>query len=149
MDDVVINVIDAALRQAKAEGLPVHTFALYYDHESPALSVCIDTAENSKRIVAKINAFNRPHFVSAVQSGNLKTAALWCSNVGRSLSLGDFSRVNLARTKVPPATDRFFGSMLQGLLSREAEIAAAAPDRTNLLLCCTGPNDEVEYVWGL
>lgn len=70
------NTIDQGLAEAARRDLAIHTFALYYDHESPAISVCIDTAESSRRKVADINAYNRKYFEEAVAAGDLKTAAL-------------------------------------------------------------------------
>ena len=149
MEPIIAEVIDRALREIREAKVPVHTFALYYDHESPALSVCVDTAENSARVVRGINSFNRPHFASAARCGNLKSASLWCANIGRNLSLGDFTRVNVARTEVPRANESFFRAMLTGLLAKEAAIEALAVDRSALLICCSGPNDEVEFLWSV
>ena len=88
-DEVLSNAIDE-LREC---GTRVYTFAFYHDHESAAVSVCVDTEANSRRFVAKSNAYRIRHFAKAVSAGNLKSAALWNANTGRSLSLGDFAMV--------------------------------------------------------
>ena len=48
MRGLIEKVIDQALFEARSRNVPVYTFALYYDHESPAISVCVDTEEQSK-----------------------------------------------------------------------------------------------------
>jgi len=152
MDAIVADVLDRAIAEVRSRGIAVYTFALYFDHESPALSVCVDTAANSARTVKGINAYNRKYFVDAVQAGDLRAASLWCSNVGRSLSLGDFALVNVARTELSTEASEdqsVFQAMLRVLVAREHEVAILAPDRDALLLCCTGPDDEAEYVWSV
>ena len=51
--------------------------------------------------------------------GDLKDAALWQANVGRSLSLGDFAIVNAARTDIGevPVDDRFYVLMAQAVVA--------------------------------
>jgi hypothetical protein len=147
LETIIAEVVDRALVEIGEAKVPVHTFALYYDHESPAIEVCVDTAENSARMIQSINTYNRRHFVSAVTSGDLKSASLWCANVGRNLSLGDFSRIGIARTEMPEVDESLFRAMLKSLLAKEEAIAALAPNRSSLLICCSGPNDEVEYWW--
>lgn len=152
MQTLIEKVIDQALREAKQGRAPIHTFALYFDHDSPAISVCIDTEENSKATVARINAYNRKHFSSAIGSGDLKSASLWLANTGRSLSLGDFHMVNVARKELLETFSpdhAFFVSLVQTLAGAEAKIAAQAADRQSLLLCCSGMDSEVEYWWSV
>jgi hypothetical protein len=91
------KILEEAIAEVRARRVPVFTFALYHDHESAAVSVCVDTEENSKKVVQSINSFNMKYFTKAVRSGDLKDAALWRANIGRSLSLGDFTMVNVAR----------------------------------------------------
>jgi hypothetical protein len=150
MKSIATNVIDFALREARASRLALYTFALYYDHESPAVSACLDSEENSAKVVARINSNNRQYFIPAAKSGDLKAASLWLANIGRNLSLGDFAMVNVGRTKVANAASAgTFVEMLQALLAKEDEIAALASNRSTLLICCSGPDDEVQYWWGV
>lgn len=152
MPTLIEKVIDQALNEAKQERLSIYTFALYVDHESPAISVCIDTKEKSRATVAQINSYNRKHFSSAINSGDLKGACLWLANTGRSLSLGDFHMVNAARKELPETFSpdhAFFVSLVQTLAAAEAKIAAQAADPQSLLLCCSGINSEVEYWWSV
>jgi hypothetical protein len=137
------------LAEIASSGVPVFTFALYFDHESSALSVCVDTEENSAKTVAQINRYNAKHFHQAVEAQDLKMAALWQANTGRSLSLGDFALVNVARTDVPPGvvTERFFTGLIQEVVSVEDQVARLAPVQPKLVFACSSANEEVAYVW--
>lgn len=97
MRTFIDGVLADAIERVRTVGVSVYTFALYFDHESPAISVCVDTIEKSQATVASINAYNSKYFHKAISSGDLKGAALWQSNIGRSLSLGDFHLVNVGR----------------------------------------------------
>ena len=150
MEAIVERVLENAIESLRIRPVPVHTFALYYDHESPAVSACIDTAANSARTVRTINQLNRERFAEAVRDGDLVMASKWRGNVGRSLSLGDFELVNVARVDLDYAPDEsIFPVLVRALMGKEAAIAAFAPSRDALLFCCSGPRDEVEYVWSL
>ncbi|MCX5662640.1 MAG: hypothetical protein NTW19_23415 [Planctomycetota bacterium] len=143
--DVLTRAIDA-LRKSRT---PVYTFALYHDHESAAASVCVDTKSNSLRHQARWTAHSRQHFVEAVQQGDLTGARLWSSGADRSLSLGDFTHVNLARTdlgQVQPGK-KFYLAMIRALMARELDIVALAEPKDELLFCCSGKADEVQYIW--
>jgi hypothetical protein len=132
-------------------GVPVFTFALYHDHESGAVSVCVDTEEQSRATVRGINAYNAKHFLREIDDGNLKGAALWQANPGRSLSLGDFALVNLARTPLDgvSVSSDFYLEMVRAVVAAGDTIAAFATDPERLLFACSGPDDEVTYVWSL
>ena len=56
--------------------IPVFTFAFYHDHESGAVSVCVDTKENSAKLVLSMNNYNMRHFFKAVAGGASKCTAL-------------------------------------------------------------------------
>ena len=151
MSSVAAKVVAEAISELRQRRLDVYTFALYFDHESKAISICADTASNSATTVRGINIYNRQYFDPAVASGDLKAASLWCSNIGRSLSLGDFAAKNLARTSVKTSIigQEFFVEMLRALMDAESEVATLTSDKDTLLLCCTGPSDESEFYWGL
>ncbi len=143
------SILESALSEIEASGLPVFTFAMYHDHESGAVSVCADSEESSARAVASMNAYNAKHFAAAVAKGDLEHAALWQANVGRSLSLGDFAIVNAARTElgeVPP-DGQFYVLMAQAVVDIQDRVAALAPRPDRLVLACSGPDDEVALVW--
>lgn len=143
------EVLERALAEIATAQLPVYTFVLYHDHESEAVSVCADTEERSAGVVATMNRYNAGYFAKAVANGDLKGASLWQSNIGRSLSLGDFALVNVARTPLPsgPVDDDFYVSMVRAVVSVEARVISLSPHPERLLFACSGMNDEVAYVW--
>ncbi len=151
MKDILSKTISAGLEHARKHSVPVYTFALYYDHESPAVAVCIDTEENSRRVVSDINRYNNKYFLKYAASGDLKEAALWQANIGRNLSLGDFAFVNVGRTELEleKPNDEFFASLLQALVAHQEQVAKLATDRDRLLLCCSSQDDEVGFVWSV
>jgi hypothetical protein len=144
-------VLESALAEARERNVPVFTFALYHDHEAAAISVCVDTEQRSDKVVRSINAYNMRHFLRAVQAGDLETAALWQANIGRSLSPGDFEWVNLARAPLGEVQvdDQSYVEMVRSVVARQDAIAALAPNPDRLVFACSGPEDEVAYVWSL
>jgi hypothetical protein len=148
-ESLLSGVLDNAISELRRDPIALYTFAFYFDHESLAVSVCADTADNSKRVVEKMNRPNNKYFTRAVQSGDLVEAALWQANTGRSLSLGDFSRVNIARrdlNDIDLGAD-FHLLMVRALLDRTADILKLATDPTTLLFACSTADDEVGLVW--
>lgn len=142
-------VLEGALREVTARQLPVYTFALYHDHESEAVSVCVDTEEQSAKTAASINQYNARYFSQAIANGDLDSASLWQANIGRSLSLGDFALVNAARTPVPSGavSQDFYLSMVRAVMSVEKRVAMLSPHPERLLFACSGADSEVAYVW--
>ena len=149
LPSIIDEVLTKAIAECTIKALPVYTFALYFDHESAAVSVCADTRENSERIAASINKYNTKHFHRLIYDGDLKNATLWQANVGRSLSIGDFTAVNLARTEFEgiEQNESFFLYLVRGLVARESEILALAPSPRLVVFACSGLANEVEYVW--
>lgn len=149
MNEVIETAVDVARRQA----VPIHTFAFYHDHESAAISVCLDTEANCRKVVNKINKYNMKRFQQHVEaeSVDIQAAALWQANVGRNLSLGDFALVNVARADLNGvvADTHFYAAMVQTVVAHQPAIVALAPDPSSLLFCCSGPRDEVELVWSI
>jgi len=145
------DVLSTAIEEVRKLGTPVYTFAFYHDHESAAVSVCVDTEANSLSSVMASNAYGMKYFAKAVETGNLKSAALWNANIGRSLSLGDFVLVNVARTKLDgiEPNNGFHLAMVRALWERQQQIAKLSPTPERLLFCCSGANDEVEFMWSL
>ena len=143
------QVLEKAIATVRREQVRVFTFAFYHDHESRAVSVCVDTEESSKRLVASSNAYNQKHFWPAIDAGDLSSAVLWNANVGRSLSLGDFAYVNLARAQLPrgKVTAELYLEMVRSIRAREAEIIGLASSPGSLLFCASGPDDEVAVTW--
>ena len=143
-------VLSEAIEVARRESVPLYTFAFYHDHESAAVSVCMDTEANSTRSVVLSNAWSNGHFRKAIDAGDLKQASLFQANVGRSLSLGDFALVNVARRSLPAEfriNKQFYLLMLRCVIQREVQLSRLSPLPDRLLFCCSGPQDEVAYVW--
>ena len=149
VESFFVEVLARAIAEVREERAPVYTFAFYHDHECAAVSVCVDTEENSARAVESMNAYRIKHFARAVADGDLQAAARWNANEGRSLSLGDFALVNVARTSLDDiaVSDDFYLLMVRALRAHETDILPLAGDPTRLLFCCSGPKSEVAYVW--
>ncbi len=143
------QVIAAAISELQAKAFPLFTFALYFDHESEALEVCADTEENSNRTVASINSYNAKYFHQYLHAGDLSMAKLWQANAGRSLSLGDFALVNVARVATPGVeqSEEFFIFLAQALAAHEAPILALSPSPSKVAFACSGVSEEVALVW--
>jgi hypothetical protein len=143
------DVLSRAIPEVRARGIDVFTFAFYHDHESAAVSVCVDTESSSSRLVRSQNAFNITHFADAVTKGDLRKAALFKANVGRSLSLGDFEMVNVARTDIGSirVDPEFYLKMIRALRARETDIVSLTSDVQRLLLCSSSAELEVGYTW--
>lgn len=150
LDGFFGDVISQAIADIRKARLRLYTFAFYHDHESSAVSVCADTAESSASSVTLGNAFNSKYFVGAVDNGDLKEIGMWKANHGRSLSLGDFAMVNVARTDLEHGVKTgkdFYLSMIRAVIAREADIMALAQHPEHLIFCCSGPKAEVAFVW--
>lgn len=147
--DLIDSVIQDAVEQLRNATQAIVTVALYFDHESSALSVCADTEKNSARSVAQANAFSLPYFEKAIEAGDLEGAALWQGNIGRSLSLGDFTHVNLARRDVPPGLvdEAWFASMAQGLMRHAGLVLQVCASDAVVVFAVSTATDEVGLVW--
>ena len=149
-DSLFVDVVDRALAEVRRRSIRIYTFAFYHDHESSAVSVCVDTQDNSERVVRGINAYNSKHFFKAVEARDLKMAALWQANTGRNLSLGDFTAVNLARTDLPEDLRGVdYCAMVRAVMVRHEEVRLQSLDPSVTLLACSGPEEEVALVWSL
>lgn len=82
----------------------------------------------------------------------MKGASLWQANIGRSLSLGDFHLVNVARRDLPAEFElsaEFFVCLVQALVAIESQVAALSIAPDVLVFCCSGVESEIEYYWSL
>ncbi len=143
------GVLSRAVREVCAADIDVFTFAFYHDHESGAVSICVDTEASSTREVRSQNAFRIRHFADAVSRGDLQMAASFKANEGRNLSLGDFEMVNVARTTIGsvPVDDNFYLQMIRAVRAHEREIVLMARDAERLLFCASSAEGEVGYTW--
>jgi hypothetical protein len=150
LDAFFDDVISRAIVEIREARIPLYTFGFYHDHESAAVSVCADTAESSAMSVRSSNRFNSKYFAKAVAGGDLKDIAMWKANHGRSLSLGDFAKVNAARTDLAAGVRTgkdFYLAMIRAVIAKESEIARLATHPEQLIFCCSGPKDEVAFIW--
>lgn len=143
------NVLSRAIPEVHAAAIDVFTFAFYHDHESAAVSICVDTKASSERLVRSQNAFTIKYFADAVSRGDHRKAGLFKANVGRSLSLGDFEMVNVARTDIGSVSvdDNFYLQMICAVRAREREIVLMTSDVERLLFCSSSAEWEVGYTW--
>jgi hypothetical protein len=90
------------------------------------------------------------YFAEHVRDDNWRDACLFQANIGRSLSLGDFARVNVAKTDLPSGVvngESFYLSMAKAVIANQQEILALAPSREEVIFCCSDANSEVGLVW--
>jgi|TARA_B110000211_G_scaffold233531_1_gene300032 hypothetical protein len=145
--EIFENLIDEAL--SKVSGLNIYTFAIYHDHESGFVSVCIDTEENSKLKLEKSNEFSMKYFRDNVRKGDLEQAMLWSANIGRNLSLGDFSAVNISAKEINDiSTDNsFYLGMVNAIEKKASKILERSTHGKSLIFCCSTADDEVGLAW--
>lgn len=143
------EIVSRALAELSARSVDVHTFAFYHDHESAAVSICVDTKANSEVVQERQNEYALRQFGEAIDAGDLKLARLWKTDQDRSYSLGDFAEVNLCRVDLPRVAidGNFYLAMIRTLMRRRGEIATLSSCPSNLMFCSSGANDEVEFLW--
>ena len=89
-------------------------------------------------------------FAQHVQSGSWEDACLFQANVGRSLSLGDFALVNVARTILPVGTtaeQSFYLAMARAVIAHQQDVLSLAPDPEDVVFCCSSADSEGGLVW--
>jgi len=150
LSEFLSDVIKAALTELRESPIPIHTFAFYHDHESGIVSVCVDTKESSTKLVRSSNHWSMGYFTKHIQSGSWKDASLFQANVGRSLSLGDFARVNLGEADLDAdmATgESFYIEMARAVIAHQREILELAPEPDDVIFCCSSVDSEVALTW--
>ncbi|MCL1119396.1 hypothetical protein N7V09_08655 [Shewanella seohaensis] len=127
----------------------IYTFALYHDHESELVTVCIDTIESSNISLAKLNEYSMKYFRKYISDGDIKQAKLWQANIGRSLSLGDFKFVNIAEFDIEGeyTGDDFYLSLVNSIESCSSQIQSKSSHGKALLFCCSTSEYEVGLTW--
>lgn len=145
------GVVQQGLIHAQRKQIQLYTVAFYLDHESRALSLCFDTYSNSNQHVSKSNKFSAKYFQAAIDAGDMEEALLWQANVGRSLSLGDFAHVNVARTPLHQINldERLILNMVEALNQYGRQFGALAPCSSKLIFLCSDLSDEVGLTWSL
>ena len=144
------DIIKVALAELANDPIPIHTLAFYHDHESSAVEICADTKESSMKSVRQGNKWAMKYFAKHIRNGEWEDASRFPANIGRSLSLGDFARVGVARTKLDPSIvtdDAFYLAMARTLIAHQKEILEMSPVHDEVIFCCSGSENEVELVW--
>ena len=147
MIDTFEQLVDEAL--SKASNIDIYTFAIYHDHESGFVSVCIDTKKNSEQRLEDSNKYSMKHFRRTIDEGNLDEAVLWQANIGRNLSLGDFEAVNIAEREIGETSidDVFYLSIVKALQNEARKILRQSTFGSSLLFCCSTAEEEVGLTW--
>jgi hypothetical protein len=145
----VRQVIERAIAFASEEQINVYSFSFYLDHESRAISVCLDTHENSKNKVMEENSYNSNYFRKCIDDNDLEGALMWCANPGRNLSLGDFKFVNVSREDLLESSPdkKVCEIMLRTLVEFEDAVSQLTKIPDELLLSCSTANDELGLTW--
>ncbi|OYO27665.1 hypothetical protein [Janthinobacterium sp. PC23-8] len=144
-------ILRAAIDEIKSRNISVYTFAFCHDHAARAVSVCVDTKASSQHSVQESNAVSLEYFMEALADGDLKEASQWPANGGRSLTLADFALLHIARQEIGDVrvNKQFHLQMLRAVMAFQDEIATLSQEPAELLLTCSGVDEEVEYVWSL
>ncbi|MBU6954448.1 hypothetical protein [Hahella sp. HN01] len=141
------NLIDEAL--AKAKDLDIFTFAIYHDHESGFVSVCIDTKQNSENQLLESNKYSMKHFRRIIEEGSIEEAMFWQANIGRNLSLGNFAAINISEKEVAGIIpdNSFYLDMVKAIQNKEDLILQKSTHGSSLLFCCSTEDEEVGLTW--
>jgi hypothetical protein len=117
------------------------------------ISVCADTLENSLTEEKKTRTRSYMCLSEAISQGDLKKAARFNHNVGRSLALGNFVLRGLAEYELDMDDEAaempqsFFLGLAQGLHRNTLVcLSVCNPDQPVVLACSTA-NDEVGLFW--
>lgn len=143
------RIIDKALNLLFSKKADIYTFAFYYDHESHALSIEVDTKPNSDKEIYKQRKFSNEVFLKAIEAKDLKKAARWSDLRDRNYSLGDFQYKALAweAAKAPNNSAPFFLAMVHAVRRNSKKISALSSHGQNLVFICSSKDSEVGYVW--
>lgn len=143
------ELIFSALSVAKAKSIDIYTFALYHDHESGFVSVCVDTLESSNLSAIKQNEFSIKYFNRAINEGDIKGAQRWQANGGRSLALGSFKIRNAAEIQLSnqKVKSTFYIEMVSAINEMKDLISIQSTHGKQLIFCCSTEDDEVGLVW--
>ena len=150
MIDLYREMIEKAIQYLAQKKIDIYTFAFYHDHESFAVSICVDTLIDSENAVKSSNSFKMEQFYSAIYSNEIKGLILNKLDTGRSFSLGDFTCVNLSRKDIPEEmiiTDQFYFDMIKAINEKKDKIIALSTKPEEVVFCCSTEDDEVGIIW--
>jgi hypothetical protein len=144
------DMVKEALALVIEKNINIYTFAYYHDHESSCISICIDTEENSNKLVKSSNEFTKKHFYKNLEDEDLDSLKLFCFNSGRSFSLGDYTYRNIVYKKIPEEyklSKKIYLEMIKAINSNKEEILKFSDKPDNIFFSCSSEDNEVEYIW--
>jgi hypothetical protein len=150
MKEIFNNLVDKSIFELAKIKIDVYTYAFYHDHESFAVSICVDTKENSIKSLLSQNEFTLTQFDKLIQEKDLKMASLFKYNTSRNFSLGDFKCVNMCRTDIRKGTaidDQFYIDMVETINNHKEEIKKLSSEPEDVVFCCSTESDEVGLIW--
>jgi len=150
-DSLFDQMIKQSVLIAKSKNIKIYTFAFYYSHEDSAISVCIDDFQNSQKALLGTKKWAADQFLRCYRAGDIEAAVSfgrWTVG-GRNLSVGDFVLRNLAWNPISKLKNykNFALAIVRAVERNFDEIASQAVQGENLVFCCSGKDDEVQYVW--
>jgi hypothetical protein len=150
MKEIFLDMIEKAILEIKNKQIDLYTFAFYHDHESHAISICIDTKPNSEKTVLKSNEFSMKYFIDSIGKKNIESAELHKYETGRSFSLGDFKYANLIRVefnKKIKNNTQFYLDMVEAINTQKEKIKENSKTPENIVFCCSTKDNEVGLIW--
>ncbi len=142
------DMIDESLRKFNKEK-SIYTFAFYHDHESDAVSICIDTEDNSMKKVSESNENTKKYFYSFLEQGDMDSLKLWNFQTGRNFSLGDFSLVNIVYKNIEKEliSPSIYLEMIKSIERNKSKILKYSKNPEKVFFYCSSESNEVQYIW--
>ncbi len=149
MDILCDELINETLNILTTKQISIYTFAFYHDHESDAISICIDTESNSEKVVNSSNEFTLKYFHDELSNQNLDSLKLWNINSGRNLSLGDFQYANIVYKNIDKRfiNSDMYLSMINSIERNKSRIVSYSKCPDKIVFCCSSADNEVAYIW--
>jgi hypothetical protein len=149
LDTLLTSVLQRAIAELIKARADVYTFAFCHDRDKHTLSVCADSAANSRRVIRKLNRQSMKRFAAAVRKRDLDEASVWQATVGRGLSLSEFAWTDLGQRSLGKLAHApsLHAAMLQAAMKRAPEVVQLASDPEALLFTCSTVDEEVGLVW--
>ncbi|HEX4140743.1 MAG TPA: hypothetical protein VHY09_10380 [Candidatus Methylacidiphilales bacterium] len=145
------NLISASIKRIQEDKIDVYSYALYFDHESKRrLSICIDTKDNSRRVVNQSNQFTARYFKKYLEEEDFESLKTFSSNSGRSYSLGDFNYRNVTSFEHQEAldfSDLYILRAIKTITSSQDEITRFSLNPEEVLFSCSTKDDEYGVSW--
>jgi len=149
IDIILDKMVSDSLKSISDKSTSIYTFAFYHDHESDAISICIDTEDNSEKEVISSNKYTQKYFKDILKNNDIDSLKLWNINTGRNFSLGNFTFVNVVYVKLEKIyfTKSLYLSMINCIERNKKNILAHSKYPQKVVFCCSSEKNEVEYIW--